>query len=247
MTIDVDPVLGRPLANYPSDRLRPLVLAGAASAAVSVLLNFTLATVSDWWGPMLTVLIMSLVVLGFGWYILHIWNREVVLYEHGFSYREGSNTVFLVYTEIKSIRQRAERLRYFGGLVRRAVYSTTVRTMRDEVITLTSIYRHIDQLGLRLETQFNSVRRPVVEHLLRQGETAVFGTALALSAQGIIAGERTLAWTEFSGFRAQGGMLTLMAGEREWVSVPLNEIDNVLLLLDLMRAGQQNKTLGTIP
>jgi hypothetical protein len=243
MSIEVDPVLGRPLANYPSDRLRPLLFSAVLSGVVAVMLNFTLAAVPEWWGPTLTMLIMGVLVLGCGWYVLHVWNREVILFEHGFSYREGSYTVFFVYTEIKSIRQRAERLRYLGGLVRRTVYRTTVRTVRDEVITLNNIYRRMDDLSVRLETLYNAVRRPVVEHLLRQGESVPFGIHLSLSAKGIIAGERTLAWADFAGFRVQAGKLILLtAPESEWFSAPLGEIDNVMLLLDLIRVGQQAKT-----
>ena len=244
MSIEVDPVLGRPLANYPSDRLRPLLFSAVLCGVVSVVLNFTLATVPEWWGPTLTMLIMGLLVLGCGWYVLHVWNREVILFEHGFSYREGSHTVFFVYTEIKSIRQRAERLRYLGGLVRRTVYRTTVRTVRDDVITLTNIYRRMDDLSVRLETLYNAVRRPVVEHLLRQGETVTFGAHLSLSAKGIIAGEHILTWTDFAGFRVQAGKLILMTTpESEWFSAPLEEIDNLMMLLDLLRVGQQAKTL----
>lgn len=244
MSIEVDPVLGRPLANYPSDRLRPLLISALICGAASVVLNFTLATVPEWWGPTLTMLIMASLVLGCGWYVLHVWNREVVLFEHGFSYREGSHTVFFVYSEIKSIRQRAERLRYLGGLVRRTIYQTTVQTIRDESITLTNIYRRMDELSVRLEVLFNAVRRPVVEHQLQQGEKVAFGTHLFLSGKGIVAGERTLAWADFAAFRARSGKLILIASpDREWVSVPLEEIDNLMLLFELLRARQQAKTL----
>jgi hypothetical protein len=244
MSIEVDPVLGRPLANYPSDRLRPLLFSAVLCGVVSVVLNFTLATVPEWWGPTLTMLIMGMLVLGCGWYVLHVWNREVILFEHGFSYREGSHTVFFVYSEIKSIRQRAERLRYLGGLVRRTVYRMTIRTIRDEVITLTNIYRRMDELSVRLEVLYNAVRRPVVEHLLHQGENVSFGSHLSLSEKGIVAGERTLAWTDFAGSRAQAGKLILLANtESEWFSTPLEEIDNLMLLLELLRVGQQAKTL----
>jgi hypothetical protein len=186
------------------------------------------------------MLLMGALVLGCGWYVLHIWNREVILFERGFSYREGSNTVYFVYTEVKSIRQRAERLRYFGGLWRRTVYRITVRTVRDEVITLTNVYKRIDELGIRLEAAYNNTRRPVVERLLRQGEVVKFGEHLGLNAEGFVAGERTLTWATFAGYKAQGGrLIVLKQGGDEWARVPLEEIDNVTLLLDLVKAHQK--------
>jgi uncharacterized membrane protein YobD (UPF0266 family) len=238
--IEPDPLLGQPLANYPSNRTRPLVLGVVICAAAAIFLNFTLATVTEWWGPTLTMLIMALLVLAIGWYVLHIWNREVILYEHGFSYREGSNTVYFVYSEVKSIRQRAQRVKYLGGLWQRRVYRTTIRTIRDEVLHLTALYNRIDELGFRLEECFNAIRRPVIEEQLKRGESVSFGDSLKMSAQGLVVGDKTLVWEDFAGYRAQKGHLVLLAKpDSEWHKIPLDSIDNLTLLLEMMRVKTQ--------
>jgi hypothetical protein len=90
LLIEADPVLGSALGIYPSDRLPPLILAGAIGAPALVILNFTVAAIPAWWSPIVTILITASLGLALGWYILHIWNREIILYERGFSYREGS-------------------------------------------------------------------------------------------------------------------------------------------------------------
>jgi hypothetical protein len=134
--IEADPVFGKVIANYPSDRIRLIAPAVVISGVVSVILNVTLAEVEGWWGPALTVIIMASVVLGLGWRVLHFWNHEVVLYEEGFSYREGARPVFFLYHEIMSVRQQGQRLAYFGGLIRRNTYQFTLTTLRGEVMKL---------------------------------------------------------------------------------------------------------------
>jgi len=237
--IEPDPVLGQALANYPSDRTRPLILAGAVIAVVAVALNFTTAQIADWWGPAITVLITAGVVLVLGWYVLHLWNREIILYERGFSYREGSKTVFFLYEEIASIRLRAERLAYFGGLIRRSVYRFTVTTTEAERFTITSRYRRADELGTRLAEQINRALEPQIARRLDAGEKIGFGDALSLSADGLLEGGRGLTWSDFGGYRLGDHRLALLdkAGAI-WYALPLAEVDNVTLLLELLRQRQ---------
>src|SRR5664279_873986 len=182
--IDPDPVLGQALANFPSDRMRPLIIAGAVIAPVALALGLTTAQVLDWWGPVVTVLITAVAVLALGWYVLHVWNREIILYERGFSYREGSKTVFFPYDEIASIRLRAEWLAYFGGLLRRSVYRFTVTTTQAERFTITNVYRRAAELGTRLTNQINRALQPQIARRLAEGGKVAFGDSLTLSASG---------------------------------------------------------------
>ncbi|HVU13792.1 MAG TPA: DUF6585 family protein [Phototrophicaceae bacterium] len=237
--IDSDPIFGEPLANYPSDRTRPLIIAGVVCALVSVLLNFTLAQVPNWWGPVSTIVIMALLVLVCAWYLLHLWNREIVLYARGFSYREGSNTVFFFYEEIRSIRLRAERLAYFGGLIRRSIYRFTVTTRQDESFTITNLYLRADELGTKLTDQINRILEPDIAHRLEAGEKVAFGDTLTLDMDGLKEGSRTLVWAEYGGYRLGNHRLSLLdrAGA-VWYSLPIPEVDNITLLLERLRQRQ---------
>jgi hypothetical protein len=235
-----DPVYGKALANFPSNRERPLFISGALCFAAALVLNFTFAAVPDWWGPTLTMLLMALLVLACGWYLIGIWNREVVLYERGFSYREGSRTVYFYYAEIRALRQQARRMAYFGGLLRRAEFRVTLRTDRDETIVLDNTYKGIDRLAVQLETQLNAVLRPVIQHLLKEGKPAAFGEALALTADGVQVSGNLLAWGEFAGCKVQGGRLALLrrapdGGDTEFAGVSLEDVDNLTLLLEFLR------------
>jgi hypothetical protein len=70
-----DPILGAFVAYFPSYRLR-LLIRGAIFYAIPVLLlQVIFANVDSILIPMLYALIALLV----GWYVLHLWNREVIL------------------------------------------------------------------------------------------------------------------------------------------------------------------------
>ncbi len=240
--IEDNPVLGPLIASYPSDRGRLLVPAASIVGGVAVLLNYTLADVDAWWSPVLTVILMALVMLAAGWYVLHHWNREVILFEHGFSYREGSRPVFFRYTEIAHIRQRAERLAYLGGVYRRTVYRFVLTTGQGDVIVLTNLYRRVAELGARMEQKVNAVLWPVIAERLAKGETAPFSATLGLSGRGLHEGGRDLTWDVYGGYRIENRRLALLnrAGEM-WFTVPLTDVDNVTLLLQVLREHDRNR------
>ncbi len=233
--LDADPVLGAVVATYPIDRARLLIPAGLVVGVVSVVLNFTLATVPAW-GPPLTVGVMAVVALAVGWWVLHFWNREVVLYENGFSYREGGRDVLFHFAEIHSFRQRAEQVAYFFGLARRVSYRFTLIALRGERIVLGNQYRRVGELGLRLEQGVNRQLEPAIRDRLAKGERVPFSDTLRLSAGGLHERGRDLLWADYGGYRLAGGHLRLLdTAGAEWFSLPLAEVDNLTLLVGLLR------------
>ena len=237
--IDPDPILGQPLAHFPSNRLRPMIIAGVIGWPMALVLGLTTAQVTEWWGPVVTVILMALVVLVLGWYILHGWNREIILYERGFSYREGSNTVFFRYNEIASIRLRAERLAYFGGLLKRSIYRFTVTTTEEERFTITNLYNRVDELGTKLTDQINRVLHPQIAQKIADGSAVAFGDTLTLKADGLHEAGRDLLWADYGGYQVGGHRLALLDKTGAvWYALPLPEVDNVTLLVELLREHQ---------
>lgn len=241
--IDPDPVLGQALAHFPSERLRPLIIAGVVIAPIALALGLTTAQITEWWGPLLTVVVMAVVGLVAGWYVLHGWNREIILYERGFSYREGSQTVFFEYGEIASIRLRAERLAYFGGLIHRDRYRFTVTSWQGDRFTITNQYRRAAELGTRLSERINRMLRPEITRRLAAGESVNFAENLLISDGGISSGGSVLMWRDFGGYRIGRGRLALIdSGGRVVADVPLPEVDNITLLIEILREKQASRT-----
>lgn len=235
--LESDPILGNVIATYPSDRTRLLLPVAIIIGVVAVVLNFTVAAIDAWWGPPLTVIIMSVVSLAAGWPVLHLWNREVILYDNGFSFREGGRTVYFLYHEVSSLRQRGQQLAYFGGLIRRATFRFTVTTIRDERMVLTNLYRNIGQMGARLEAKINPLLAPQIDEQLSRGEKVQFSDTLRLSQEGLHEGGRDLPWESFAGYSIKGGMLRLLSrpDKSEWYTVALGDVDNIKLLVTLLK------------
>jgi len=235
--IEADPHLGNVIATYPSDRARLLIPAAIIIGGTAVALNFTVAAIDAWWAPPLTVILMGAVSLVAGWPVLHLWNREIILYDDGFSYREGGRTVLFLYHEIASLRQRGQQLAYFGGLIRRSSLRFTLITIRGERIVLTNLYKNVGQLGARIEAKLNSILTPQFDERLAKGEKVPFSDTLRLSSSGLHEGGRDLPWESFGGYKIQGGRLRLLARPdgSEWFSLPFGDVDNITLLLDLLK------------
>jgi hypothetical protein len=245
--IESDPILGNVIATYPSDRIRLLLPAGIIIGVAAVVLNFTVAAIDAWWAPPLTIILTSAISLAAGWPVLHLWNREVVLYDNGFSFREGGRTVYFLYHEVSSLRQRGQQLAYFGGLIRRATFRFTLTTIRDERIALTNLYRNIGQLGARLEAKINPLLAPQLDERLSKGEKVPFSDTLRLSRDGLHESGRDLLWDLFAGYAIQGGRLHLLTrpDKSEWFSIALGDVDNIKLLITLLK--QHEKSPATNP
>lgn len=238
--VDPDPVLGEPIANYPSNRARVIILVAVLGWTPAIILNFTLAAIPEWWGPALTVAIMATWGLALGWYLLHVWNREIILYEHGFTYREGSNDIPFFYSEVSGVRLRAERLAYFGGRIRRTLYRFTVTTTQEEKFVITDSYRRVAELGTKLTECLNRTLQPIITARLERGEAVSFSDTLTLSAAELRDGERSLSWTQYGGYRIGERRLALLdAAGTVWFSALLSDIDNITILIDLLNERKQ--------
>src|SRR5215207_5459331 len=107
--IEPDPVLGAYIAHHPSNRLLLLIVGGIAYAIPVLLLQILFAQADKSTAAVVLISAYSIIALVIGWFILHHWNREVILYEHGFTYREGSSLRAFPYVTIVSFQQRAVR------------------------------------------------------------------------------------------------------------------------------------------
>lgn len=235
--LDADPVYGKPVANYPSDRGRLLLICGAIYVLITLVLNLAFINVEPQVASIFVIGGMALAALVIGWFTLHYWNREIVLYERGFSYREGSRDVFFSYGDVDDLTLRAERVGYFAGLVRRTIREMRLHTIHDETLLINSIYRKVDELTTRLERLITQARHPIVEAQLNEGKVVDFASGLALSQQGIHFNGEMLAWEAFGNYTFGGGQLHIVQRNGQpWQSIPLARLTNAALLITLLDA-----------
>lgn len=237
-----DPVLGRFMGQYPANRLRLLMMSGGILFIVWFVVTVALWNVQDELAATITVIIITPVALLTGWYSLHLWNREVMVYEKGFTYRRGSQLAYIRYNDVTRTRQAGGITRYLGGLVKRNTFQFTVITDRDEIVPLNSLYKNLDELTLKIEAEIYRVLLPKLNSKLANGEQIQFYDDLFLSTTGIIQADRQLKWDDFGGQSIVGGQLNLKhADGTVWHSRPLSQIENIRLFLALLRHYQPVK------
>ncbi|MFN8527564.1 MAG: DUF6585 family protein [Anaerolineae bacterium] len=237
---------GEPIGTYPADRLRPLIASYAVVISGGLLVSATVGSLPYDWSPIVAMLIMAAITVFLAWWVLHRWNNEILLYERGFTYHEGSRFVDFSYDEIDSLRLRAEKIAYFGGLYRRNVYRITVTTIRGEQFAITNFYHRTAALGANLQERVFRALRPLMAQRLANGDAVRFGDTLRLSERGLHESGRDLGWDQFGGYRVGGRKLALLdRGGAVWFVQPLWEYDNLPLLIDLLKA--HGPTVQSIP
>ena len=247
-----DPVLGQFVAYYPSNRTRLLIRAGIAYIVPVLFLQLFFANLDDATASILLIGSFTALALAVGWYITHLWNREVVIYERGFTYREGSRAVPFLFLQIVRVNLRAERIRLFG-VWRRDIYEYRLVSDEDEHIRLNNIYKDIAELGLRLERAITKARRPIVNAQLARGERVLFSAEFILSGDGITVDNQHLDWRDFMDYKLEAGYIELLTWQPDedqagptqdgevWAQVPLKSLENEMLLVELLKERRKRK------
>ena len=70
---------------------------------------------------------------------------------------------------------------------------------------------------------------------LAAGEAVPFSANLRLSAAGLLSDAGELAWAEYGGAQVANGTLRLLRGGETWLALPLPQVDNIPVLLNLLR------------
>lgn len=243
---EADPILGQYVSHHPSNRLR-LISIGAVLYMLPVgILQLIFWNADDTVVAIILPIIFAGIAGGILWWMLHYWNREVVLYQRGFSYRRGSATAFILYSNVIQLIQNIERVSFLG--FSRMVYDYKLVTDVDEKLSINNIYSKPDQLTRTLETLIARDRLPIMRDKIAQGDEASFGESLHLTAEGIKLNDTVLHWQDFKMQRVKNGQLVIQSHtEDNWGTLAVSEIDNPVLLIALLREqGQANKATNEV-
>jgi hypothetical protein len=232
---EAHPSLGKYVAHHPSRRLW-LVLRGAVFYAIPVgLLQLLTFRVEDAAAQLILPVLYAVIALVVVWYVAHFWNREIVLYRGGFTYREGSQIADFRYGDIARVRDETERLRFFG-IFPWTRYRYTMQTRYDETLRVTNLYAETQVLIDLLDKRIAHAQLPLAREQITAGGTVNFGAELSLSREGLQHGEDELFWHELAGHRVRDGRLHLLRdNDTAWAAIPVRELDNIVLLLALLK------------
>lgn len=233
--IEDHPALGRYISHHPSRRGVLILRGGLVYTAIVMPLNLIFINDDSIVVAILLPSVFIICALVILWYIAHLWNREVILYERGFTYREGSQLGTFFYQEITTLKANVQRASYFG-VFRRTAYNYILKTQQEEMLTITNLYDEIERLTERLESYIIRDRLPLIRGQMLNGETVPFGEALRASKMGLEYEGRELFWHEIAGYSVRGGYLYIQSQDDDaWATIQLNEINNILLLVALFK------------
>jgi hypothetical protein len=236
--IDDDVVFGRYIAHFVTHRLRLLIQAGVIYGVAAIVINLATFSLEGTLVNIVVPLMYALVAMPLIWYLAHLWNREVILYERGFTYRQGSVVAAFPYENIVRMRVVVENIAYFGVIPRQKI-TADLESDNGDKMHLNQTLKDARKLVETLERAVVKARKPLIQRQIEQGSPASFGM-LTLKENGIETDDgRTLAWNELNGVRVQDMAIQLVSGSEVWGSFPLAEIDAAALLLVVLKERTQ--------
>lgn len=231
---DPDPILGKYVSHHPSNRLRLMLIAGVLYALPVGALQLIFWNVDDQTAAIFLPIIYATIAGACIWFMLHHWNREVVLYERGFSFRQGSSVAFILYANVLKLTQRIEKISFLG--FSRTVYDYTLVTDVDETLKINNVYSNPEKLTRILEGSIARDRQVIMRDKIRTGEGAGFGDDLKLLREGIVYQDRELVWHEFKQHRVKDGQFIIQSKDNdEWAVIPVMEINNPVLFIAMLK------------
>ena len=228
-------MLGNYVSHHPSNRIR-LVLRAALFYAIPVLILQALFwNVDTGTASRFLPALFAAAGLGAFWYAAHLWNREVILYENGFTYQQGSQIGHFRYGDIVRVQPDVQRIALLNRF-QLTTYRYTLITDEDEILKISNLYSDIDKLINRLESAIVRHRLARIEGEVADGKAVGVGGGLRLSQTGLEYDGRELFWHEFGGQRVQNGNLILKTqDEAVWATLPVAELDNPVLVLNILK------------
>lgn len=230
------PAYGRYRSHHPSRRIVLLIRSGVAYTLAVVVLQLLTWNVSDAIAAIILPFAYAAIAAAALWYVVHYWNREVILYERGFTYREGSRTGQFYYKDITTVRQNIEDFS-IGALYLRTIYTYQMISRHDEQLTINNIYSDTQTLVNRLDSVIARERLPELRDNLAENKPIWFGDIFQLSRDGIRYEGKQLAWDDVVNVRVRGGSLIIDAVNNDaWAAERVPDIDNVVILIGLIKA-----------
>lgn len=233
-----DPILGNYVSHHPSNRIRLMIIGLIIYAVPVFAMQAIFWTVENNIAAIILPILFALIGAGAFWFVAHHWNREVVLYERGLSYRQGSTTAYILYANVVKLIQNIERIRFAG--LSRTVYDYKLVTDIDETLIINNVYSSPERLTRSLDAFIARDRLPIIRHKITSGEDATFNDSLHINSEGIMLDERKLAWQDYKTQRVKQGELYIQSrDDDEWAVIAVTDIDNPVLFIAVLKERGQ--------
>lgn len=236
--IDDDPVFGRYVVHFTAHRLKLLLQAGAIYAASALVINLATWNLEGTLVNVVVPLLYALVAMPLLWAVAHLWNREVIVFERGFTYRQGSVVAAFPFLSIARVDVQIELVRLFGLIPYERVVGR-LQSEQGDLIRIDGVFKDSRKLLDVLERGILRERLPLLRAQLANGQEANFG-ALTLTRDGLRDHDgRTLSWEAFTRAQVEKDSIVLLSGGEMWGRYHDRDLHSEALLILLLKERSQ--------
>lgn len=236
--IEDDPILGRYVAHFTAHRLKLLLQAGAIYAVSALIITFTTWDLEGTLVDVVVPLLYALVAMPLIWAVAHLWNREVIVFERGFTYRQGSVVAAFPFHMIAQVDVQITTLRLFGLIPYERVLGQ-LRSEQGDLIRVDGVFKDSRRLLELLERGILRDRLPVLQAQIDNRQEVEFG-ALTLTREGLRDRDgRALSWEAFTRARVERDSIAIVSGHDVWGRYHDRDLHSEALLVRLLMERTQ--------
>jgi hypothetical protein len=188
-------------------------------------------------GFLLPLLCAVVILPAGGWVLFNVirsWSVSLALYEGGFAYYDRNGLKQIKWGDIDAVWQSITK-HYTYGVHTRTTYLYTIQLNDKTKITLDNKFPQIEQVGKAISNGSATALFPKYVALLKAGQRATFGP-LALDANGMYSGNKSLTWQEIKAVKIVRGIISVKkeGGWFNWATASVPQVPNFWIFIDLV-------------
>ncbi|HEY7346942.1 MAG TPA: DUF6585 family protein [Ktedonobacterales bacterium] len=237
--------LGQPVAVY-RVALRQNIILGIIALLLGGVFAMVVISGESSGNSIIFMLILVLLCLAGGVYYLALHpllhgSWRIYVYTDGWVFLKGNQAIPCRWDQVAFVWQRIIRY-YRNGVYAGTSYKYTVQRADGVQMVLTNVFRNVNQLGDRIQSEVTSRLTPQALAAVRAGQTLPFGR-FSINWQGLATPKEVIPWSEAPQVSIGSGWVTIQRrGQRK--GTPYGKVDSIpnlyvfLKVADALAKGQ---------
>ena len=162
------------------------------------------------------------------------WPLRAALYENGFAHFDRKGLKQVRWDQIEAVWQRITK-HYTNGVYTGTTHTYTIQAQDGVKIVLDDKLPKVEALGNAIQSGATKALWPKYVAAVQAGQRLTFGP-LALDANGLYNGKKSLQWKEIKAIRISRGVISIKkeGGWLSWASATVPQIPNFLVFYELV-------------
>ncbi len=167
-------------------------------------------------GPLVFAGILFLFGVWAGWSTYSNWNKGVMIYDHGFAYRDRKGIQTWRWDIVISITAAITR-HYTNGIYTGTTHIYTLFNNQNERIVLNDSFKKVEELAAMVEQGIYPPLYERASQAYNTGQTLTFGP-VAINKGGIVIGKKNYPWQDVKQVSIQNGFVKVSKKDGGWFS-----------------------------